>query len=531
MDDSNAELEKFRRQWKDEVSARSRQSKEIPTSSLGDAIDRSTEPQRSKPPRPTKIPPTHHPAADTQHDGQSDDDEINTGLSEDLERSKIGEEHEWLQRTAAREPKSAIEHYEKGVEKEVQGKLGDSLSHYRKAYRLDAKVDQTYKNKHFPASSNVSNPNPSSASATVPSTAHHSPKEPARSNLPLLDIVASYSQFPIPAAEPVIAGDKPPPCPIAIIPPEVLQQILLSCAVLDPACFARLALVCRRLSFHVYHDKAIWKRIALGPEFGLDSQLYEFGCDLQGRDLVYSSLDDSDKPSSSADITDLITDGGQDWKELFHSRPRVRYSGVYISTVNYTRPGGASATQATWNTPVHIVTYYRYLRFFRDGSVISLLTTHEPLDVVHHLTWENLKAARRDGRDPSVAAPVNSSAQAGQPIPHGGQIFMKHALLGRWRLCHPLSSQERSVNDIATGGAGIEGDLHIETEGVGPRYMYTMHLSLKSSSRSKHAVKNNKLIWKGFWYYNQLTADWAEFGLKNDKPYFFSRVKSYGLGY
>lgn len=531
MDDSHAELEQFRRQWKDEVSARSRQDKEFPANDSSDATARSTEPPRSKPPRPTKIPPAHHPAADAKHDDQSDDDEVNTDLSGALQKSTIGEDDEWLQRPAAREPTSAIEHYEKAVEKEVQGKLGDSLSHYRKAYRLDAKVDQTYKNKHFPAPSKTSNANPTNASTTGPSTANHSSKEPAAPSVPFTDIIASYYHLPIPAAEPIIAGDKPPPCPIAILPSEVLQQILLSCAVLDPACFARLALVCRRLSFHVYHDKAIWKRIALGPEFGLGGQLYDFACDLRGQDLVYSSLDDNDKPSPSVSITESTPDQGQDWKELFHSYPRIRYSGVYISTVNYTRPGGASATQATWNTPVHIVTYYRYLRFFRDGSVISLLTTHEPLDVVYHLTWENLKAARKDGKDLPAAMPLNSSAQAGQSIPHGGQIFMKHALRGRWRLCHPLSSQERSVNDIATKGAGVEGDLHIETEGVGARYMNTMHLSLKSSSRSKNAVKNNKLIWKGFWDYNQLTADWAEFGLKNDKPFFFSRVKSYGLGY
>jgi len=78
---------------------------------------------------------------------------------------------------------------------------------------------------------------------------------------------------------------------------------------------------------------------------------------------------------------------------------------------------------------------------------------------------------------------------------------------------------------------GEEGDLHIETEGAGPRYLYTMLLSMESSSRSKHAVKNNKLQWKGFWSYNQLTNDWAEFQLKNDKAFFFSRVRSYGLGY
>jgi F-box protein 9 len=114
---------------------------------------------------------------------------------------------------------------------------------------------------------------------------------------------------------------------------------------------------------------------------------------------------------------------------------------------------------------------------------------------------------------------------------------MKHALRGRWKLCHPSSEVVDAVDGAAaevpvpTTVAAEEGDLHIETEGAVPRYMYMMHLSLKSSSRSKYSVKNNKLQWKGFWSYNQLTNDWAEFWLKNDKAFFFSTVRSYGLGY
>jgi F-box protein 9 len=36
----------------------------------------------------------------------------------------------------------------------------------------------------------------------------------------------------------------------------------------------------------------------------------------------------------------------------------------------------------TWIQPIHLVTYYRYLRFFSDGSCITLLTTKEPTQVV-----------------------------------------------------------------------------------------------------------------------------------------------------
>ena len=103
-------------------------------------------------------------------------------------------------------------------------------------------------------------------------------------------------------------------------------------------------------------------------------------------------------------------------------------------------------------------------------------------------------------------------------------------------MCHPSTiSQQQASTDNSSDSPGaaalLPGDLHIETEGAGPRYMYTMHLSLKSSSRSRTATKNNKLVWKGFWSYNSLSNDWAEFSLRNDKPFYFSRVRKYGLGY
>jgi F-box protein 9 len=54
-----------------------------------------------------------------------------------------------------------------------------------------------------------------------------------------------------------------------------------------------------------------------------------------------------------------------------------------------------------------------------------------------------------------------------------------------------------------------------------------MELSFRSVGKG---TRNNKLIWKAYWHYNKLTDDWGEFGLRNDKAFFWSRVKSYGEG-
>jgi F-box protein 9 len=102
---------------------------------------------------------------------------------------------------------------------------------------------------------------------------------------------------------------------------------------------------------------------------------------------------------------------------------------------------------------VHIVTYYRYLCFFLDGIVISLLTTTEPADVVHYLTKE-LQETHRDG--------------AAQHLP---PIVMQSALRGQWR---PTTAGDSSDADLK----GAEGDVFVETEGASPKYMYRMKLSL-----------------------------------------------------
>ena len=563
MAEPDLELEQFRQQWKEEVSSRTKR----PTSQ-----QKARRTSDARPERPLNRPPTRHPTADIKQDDSdhySDADQAGGSSSgkiqqrmDGLKVSNIDDDDFTVSASSRREPTNALEHFERAVEKEGQGSLGDSLSHYRKAYKLDAKVDQSYKNKHFAAAwkSKPTNQNPSNAAVTVPSTAHHSLEEPKQEILTFARLIDSCAHSHIEEVPPIIPGDRPPPCGIKKLPTEVLLELLQHVAIRDPAVYVRLAFVCKKLAYHVMADNGIWKRIALGPEFGLAGQKYNFHVDIQGREITWRALDeelDDDEQASSSIVTESSFSKDTVWRENFHNYPRIRFTGVYISTVNYTRPGGASATSTTWSNPVHIVTYYRYLRFFCDGTCISLLTTNEPVEVVHHLTPENLTFVRSGKREvaghplnftssaPALlkeSAPSTSGGGAGISTapPPSARDVMKHALRGRWRLCHPsldhpVSNSEKIIstpNSTPTPTMS-PGDLHIETEGAGPRYMYTMHLSLKNagSAKSKHTTKNNKLVWKGFWSFNVLTNDWAEFHLRNDKPFYFARVKKYGLGY
>ncbi|KAK4691757.1 F-box protein 9, partial [Lecanoromycetidae sp. Uapishka_2] len=516
------ELERFRQRWQEEVTARSKgaaSSSELsrPAQSLHSTFGTSQH-ERTAPPtfhRPYRdIDETNNVGEHWYHDLEDRD-----------ETRKLAEAGEGTHPSTRREPSSALEHYERAVERESEGSLGDSLNLYRRAFKLDAAVDRLYKNKHFPPSSFKSkstNQNSSNAAVTVLDPTHHSPDGPPTSTSQL---IASFSSLSIPSAEPPTEGSPPPPCPISTIPSETLINILLQVGLMDIASFAQLSLVCKRLAYLVATEHRIWERVCLGSEIGFAAMHYKWACSISGGPLPIS-LEDLDTGLSNLGLKNPTIESLSDtfslspaystYQAMLHHRPRVRFDGCYISTVNYIRPGGNTASQVSLQTPVHIVTYYRYLRFFRDGTCASLLTTTEPPDVVHHLTKANMHTHHPGGLPSSV---------------------MNAALRGRWRLSGdpykpPSAGLDHSEKE---NEEEEEGTLHIETEGAdaghqNPKYIYKMALQLKSARKGYGATRNNKLVWMGYWSYNKLTDDWAEFGLRNDKNYVWSRVKSYGSG-
>lgn len=300
-----------------------------------------------------------------------------------------------------------------------------------------------------------------------------------------------------------------------------------------------LSLVCKRLAYLVTTEDSLWKTLSLDSFTGVRGMHYRYIITIPGKPQQLAPLDPY--PVTSSSIPDLTPSRYHTYRAQFRHRPRLRFGGCYISTVNYTRPGASAQDRKTWNSPIHIVTYYRYLRFFRDGTCISLQTTAEPADVVHYLTREHLEEERRRERDRHAGPTANLPT-----------VVMRDALRGRWRMSGPASGPAPRLEDedeplgkrvgeyakepvsiFDTSLAGDhdpqedEGTVHVETEGVVEKYLYKMELALGSAGRG---ARNNKLSWKGFWSYNRLADDWGEFALKNDKQFYWSRVKSYGLG-
>jgi F-box protein 9 len=506
MDQKDDELERFRQAWKEEVSAKLRRDQKTPeTRNTGASASSSSKPAQKREHR-------SHRSRDIS------DDLLEPRTYHDIEPKEHGhrlgdESRIEPSRKAEKAPITALDYYEKAVEQEGQGSLGGAVNHYRKAFKLDPRVQEKYKTKHFP---NPKAPAASSSNPAAPASVNQST---------FSELINEFSHLNIEALPPPTELSPAPPCPISRIPDEILVNILLELALTDPPSFARLSQVCKRLTYLVATEDRIWQHLCTSVEHGLGGMYYSFACDINA-----SPIQDFILPLSAASLTATLpalittpplTPTYPTYRSMYRSRPRLRFAGCYISTVNYTRPG-AAATTWSWNAPVLIVTYSRYLRFYRDGSVISLLSSSEPTDVIPWLAREN-------------AVPKGEIIAGGAP----GSGVMKEALRGRWRLTGDVWGEKarqaavegKSVGDGDGDGDGDEeereGEVVIETEGVVPKYVYKMQLTFGSAGKG---ARNNKLAWKGFWSYNRLTDDWGEFGMKNYKPFYWSRVKRYENG-
>lgn len=557
--EDNAELESFRREWREEVARRSKPG--AAPRAAPRAAHHAARSSAVPVPPPTRLPPAHHAAADRKDREEEgppptsfDPEELAQQVGQlSVAPEKEDEEQDGFTRLEVKEPNSALEHFERAVEKEAAGNLGDSLQHYRKAYRvsvdgfangtqhtdseqLDSAVDKEFRNKHYahvwkkPAQPLPDQPSAVPVAAPVPAEGDI---------LPTPELIASFSHLPILQAGPIIENTPPPPCPIAKVPSEVIVEILRYVALRDPAAFGRMALVCKRFAYHFAHEQQIWRRICQCAEFGFQGMHYTFACDIHGHPIYTLGSRYTPFPVG---VSSEIPKPLSSWSQVFQSHPRIRFTGIYISTVNYTRAGATSSFQnVSWNSPIHIVTYYRYLRFYPDGSVASLLSTTEPVDVVPYISKENMMAARAThhrGHQRQPSDHGQSLSGAADPVPPVAMAALKYGYRGRWRLTPPVPLPETSEEEKAeiipdpTQASTDPRDVAVETEGVDPKYVYTMHLSLRSPSASKSHVnpsKNTKLVWRGFWSYNKLTDDWGEFGLRNDRAFVFRRVRGWGL--
>ena len=135
MEDTELDLETFRRQWREEVSARTRENAH--TLKVGAGQDGGLSADKSVSTGSSR--PLVANASSSKEDGGRFSGS-NSGF--DIGDRDTGRTKGQLDRGVGfgggdpHAPHSALEHYERAVERETQGNLGESLNHYRKAYRV-----------------------------------------------------------------------------------------------------------------------------------------------------------------------------------------------------------------------------------------------------------------------------------------------------------------------------------------------------------------------------------------------------------
>ncbi|XP_028406114.1 F-box only protein 9-like [Dendronephthya gigantea] len=176
------------------------------------------------------------------------------------------------------------------------------------------------------------------------------------------------------------------------------------------------------------------------------------------------------------------------WREMYLKRAHILYNGVYISKVSYTRPSEPTFEQHY--TPYQLIIYYRYLRFFTDGSVLFLTSPDEPHLSIPRLSLKN----------------ENNSIWRGNCRLVGDKV-----LLVIQRTGYP--SRRRGRRPAQSGSERV----------------FHMELQLENTKKKR----NNKLTWVQYtcqtFSRGTETTTVSQFDLNNEQfcPFYFSRVRSY----
>ncbi|OCF60933.1 hypothetical protein L486_00577 [Kwoniella mangroviensis CBS 10435] len=411
---------------------------------------------------------------------------------------------------AGQERESAIQIYQRAIESEQSGKLNEALMLYRKAFKLDDDIDRTYaislKNKSTaiaqdskfqetelpptPSSSDIISskppsiepysfarhiqtapdyekthlPAPASTTTSLPALSR-----PAESVYPISPLTRMFNNLSIPSNELTFHPDEEElPCPITKLPNELFEPILMN---LDVTSIERFGSACWK-SRWLTHVSLAWRDIA--------ERIYKPPAMLPPAPQIAGDMQER---------LNLVKRHRNEWRTTVVEEERIRMDGCYIAVCHYIRPGAGEE----WVT---VITYHRFLRFYPDGNVISFLTTDHPSEIVPSLR-------------PSIRG--------------------KGLHFGRWRLNRSDSDNNSITNvnsqttkDSKRFARVIITDL-LEPGNESPKYEFEMELILKSTGRGRW----NKLEILEYRSINLMTGEVLALALKHQKPFYFSKVRSY----
>lgn len=284
--------------------------------------------------------------------------------------------------------------------------------------------------------------------------------------------------------------DEKEPVFLNLLPDEMVVQIMKH---LDPSSIERFATVNKKARV-ISLDSSIW------------------------RELVETTY----KPPQLLDedvLKRLYDDYLYDYRRLYIEHPRVRMDGVYIAVCHYVRNG---LSENSWVNLSHFITYHRYLRFYPNGQVLSLLTNEEqpPAEVI-----TRLKPTR-----PTKGLLIGTWHLTGTTIVLSNLIdsdSLSNPKLAPVDLNSPTSvlaaiNHAHRLNSHTNTGMG-NTHLQLSPPEKPLRYVFTMSLSLWS----KPSGRWNRLDITSYDSVYLETGDVHPVALKHERPFWFSKVRSY----
>ncbi|KAG0668732.1 hypothetical protein C6P45_004400 [Maudiozyma exigua] len=328
---------------------------------------------------------------------------------------------------------NAVSIWEKGVFKERDGSMADAIKYYREALKIYDNVEKVYRKKlHeewllFKKLENLSLNNDSSVNNEI----NDGDGDKEGSDESLL------------------------PCWILeMLPNDILLRVVSYVVKQSGESWVNLSLSCNRFNELCFHNSVPFKTF---KDMIYNKQVYD-------EELLNLNGENSIK-----ELEQIFWD--KNYELMLKERPFIKFEGVYISVVNYLRYGSNADGSSSLRNPVHMITYYRYFRFYEDGKVLRLLTTDEPTFVVKHFTRDN---------------------------------NIKGSHLCSWNLYF-----DGETNYVTIGRAN-------------DKYAFKEKLTIKNQGYKRF----QRLKWIESTVEDK-ERNISQCSLKNEKPFFFSRVKSY----
>ncbi|MCO5566119.1 hypothetical protein L7F22_019795 [Adiantum nelumboides] len=202
--------------------------------------------------------------------------------------------------------------------------------------------------------------------------------------------------------------------------------------------------------------------------------------------IVYETFYPPQIPQRISINTLLTEKHRNDWRTLFIDQPRVRMNGAYIASYQYTRPGVHE--ENVWVRVIHVVKFYRSIRFLPDGRVLSFTTTDPPQDTVRKM-------------DPA--------------------FYAKGFATGRWTM-HPDGLADDEILGRPKGAKIVIDDLNDKTLS---RYNFRLILKLDGRNRGKW----DRMEMLEYESINLVSGEICPLPMNHKKPFHFSPVRSYGI--